>query len=159
KIRVWDLTGKQPVREAPVQPRWVADLMFLPDGKTLAWGGPSPGANAREEGVTYLDLATAAVRFQVLDKEGRLGSMAFSAAGRRLWTSGPGLTLTLWDLAANRALQTISGVPSGHRALALSRDGGTLAAAAGDGSVRLWDAAAGTERVPRPDGSLDQVQA
>jgi RNA polymerase sigma factor (sigma-70 family) len=159
KIRLWDLAGKQPVREAPVQPRWVADLRFLADGKTLAWGGTSSGANPREEGVTYWDMATGRVRFQVIDKDGRLGALALSPDGGRLLTAGPGNVLRVWDLAANRELQSVRGASATYWGVALSADGQTLAAGGTDGLVGVWDVATGKERLPHAEGGLGQVLA
>jgi WD40 repeat protein len=69
--------------------------------------------------------------------------VVLSPDGRTLASSGcdhvrTGRTVTLWDVATRRELASFS-TEAGVKALAMSADGKTLAAASGDGLVLRWD--------------------
>jgi WD40 repeat protein len=73
-------------------------------------------------------------------------SVAFSPNGQILASGGPGSTIRLWDIRAEKELKTLSGqffdVVS---SVAFSPDGKTLASGYEDGTIRLWDIASGKE--------------
>jgi WD40 repeat protein len=77
---------------------------------------------------------------------GRVHSLAFSADGRTLASSGGrARSIWLWDLPADKPRAILRGHPSRVTALAFSRDG-LLASADLQSTVILWDAAAAQER-------------
>jgi WD40 repeat protein len=73
-----------------------------------------------------------------------LAVVAWSGDGRRLATcAASDRLLTLWDTARGERRQTISGQTATVVSLALTRDGGILAAADRDGNVTVCDTATG----------------
>ncbi|HEV3295247.1 MAG TPA: hypothetical protein VG123_40225, partial [Streptosporangiaceae bacterium] len=109
----------------------VTQVVFSPDGKTLATVGGAGGAR-------LWDLATHA---QIGTPLGRdvVGAAAFSPNGKTLATVGGDGTARLWDLATHAQI----GPPFRTRVLtvAFSPDGKTLATVSFDGKARLWDVA------------------
>jgi WD40 repeat protein len=77
-------------------------------------------------------------------------ALAFSPDGKTLASGSAGrppeCDVKLWDVATGKQVATLKGHKQHLTALAYSPDGKTLASASQDGAVRLWDAAAGTER-------------
>jgi WD40 repeat protein len=77
---------------------------------------------------------------------GRVHSLAFSADGRTLASSGGrARSIWLWDLPADKPRAILRGHHCRVTALAFSRDG-LLASADLQSTVKLWDAAAAQER-------------
>jgi WD40 repeat protein/tetratricopeptide (TPR) repeat protein/tRNA A-37 threonylcarbamoyl transferase component Bud32 len=129
---------------------------FSPDGRILGWfSQPGP--------VKLWDLDAGALRATLAHK-GRDFQAVFSRDGKSLATavyvalpgnddlSRDGTEFKVWDLAAGRERWAVSGPRGRITALALSPNGGHLAAAisAGRGvpsEVRLWDTATGVGRV------------
>jgi WD40 repeat protein len=72
--------------------------------------------------------------------------MAFSPDGRRLVVGGEKFTVTIWDVATGRELQTLRGHSGDVCAAAFSPDpGGRWVASAGeDSAVKVWDSDTGT---------------
>ncbi|MET7419403.1 hypothetical protein [Dactylosporangium sp. NPDC005555] len=130
-VRLWDVAGGTP---KPLPP--------LPaDGRT-AWtiSAPSAGrlAVADENGaVTVWDLGTR-LPLRTFQDRGRTEtvSVALSADGTMLASAGFNGVIVVRDLTA----AAFGGATAPVRDLAVSPDGGTVAAAGGDGVVRLWHA-------------------
>jgi Caspase domain/WD domain, G-beta repeat len=89
-------------------------------------------------------------------------TLAFSPDGRMLATGAFGAeALQLWDVRTGRALRSVNtGAPGDQEAFAFSADGGTLAVAAADGAIELWDLVrGGTPRRLPSDAAVAGVQA
>jgi WD40 repeat protein len=69
-------------------------------------------------------------------------AMALSPNGKLLALATTGHRIALWDLKENRPRLELSRLPVVHE-LACTRDGSTLALAADDGTLRLWEPATG----------------
>jgi WD40 repeat protein len=142
-------------------------VAFAPDGKTLAWGAQSPGAEA---GLVHLwDLATGKERRPLGRLSEAVKHVAFSANGKTFLTVEDAKEpLRFWETATGRELRQFK-LPF-HYYTAVSRSG-QLLATAGE-KLQLWDLAAGKEvalhgRQPKdgvkmafsPDGRLLAVAA
>ena len=113
----------------------VTQVVFSPDGKTLATVGGDSGAR-------LWDLATHA---QIGTPLGRsvATAAAFSPDSKTLATAGDGAS-RLWDLATHAQI----GAPLGSgeaSAAAFSHDGKTLATVSNNSNARLWDVATHTQ--------------
>jgi WD40 repeat protein len=136
---------------------------FSPNGRTLAGGGPRAT-------VELYDVATGRNRLTLPGHRGVVYSVAFSPDGKTL-AAGSGQAqksgeITLWEVVegkelhppakerfrepppvAERSRRTLAGYKSHVQAVAWSPDGKMLAGAAKDGTVKLWEAATGKERL------------
>ena len=113
----------------------VTALACSADGKRLATGGP--GRTMR-----IWDTETGQQLFSLNGHEGNR-RLEFTAAGDRLIVYQQGRT-ELWHVSAGNAHLSLP-APGGSGALAISSDGGLLAAGAGDtGKISIWAIPSGT---------------
>jgi WD40 repeat protein/serine/threonine protein kinase len=150
-VILWDAVSGKPVLECKVRgsDEVSGNVAFSPDGTQFA---ASRGSTvkvwelaSRKEVLTLEDAKA--------DKRQKVTFVAFSPDGQRLvsssasWGSGK-RTVTLWDLARGKPIQTFQGKISsqGDGCLAFSPDGKCLASASnGDFVISLWDTARGRE--------------
>jgi len=122
----------------------VANLVFSPDGKTLASRG--------SDGTTKLwDISTGTALRTINGAFGR--SIAFSPDGKTL-AAGDGSTINLWDVSTGVKVRAFAG-NFDVTSIAFSPDGKKLASAGGDftfkvgdvltSTIKLWDLETGTE--------------
>lgn len=111
----------------------VRALAVSPDSRWLASGGPA--------GVYLWDVETRE-SVERLDVPWAVSGVAFSPDGTRL-VAASGASVHVWNAATRVSL----GVLEGHRGeigrLRFSRDGGRLASASADNTVRVWSTVAG----------------
>lgn len=151
---------------------WVSAVAFAPDGNSLAaclYGfqtvqvrSPSPrvvGADGSKSFFlldlpnlgtrSHLDRTTRAGVFGVgwdARKQGLGPSLAFSADGSTLATQGLDNTVSLWNVATSRKLQSLS-IPDSFSGAVSWADDGTLIASANGGYYALRPAADALERI------------
>jgi WD40 repeat protein/tRNA A-37 threonylcarbamoyl transferase component Bud32 len=115
---------------------------FSPDGTMLAGGGPV-------DPVELYEVASGKKTGALGRHNGVVYCLAYSPDGRMLAVGTGEVHKTgeihLWDLATATRRSVLRGYPNHVKALAFSSDGKTLAGAALDGTVKLWETATGTE--------------
>jgi WD40 repeat protein len=132
-VKIWDLaTGRQLWKaELPLAPFGM--LCFSHDGKRLA----APWSSGQ---VRILDAEHGHEVSPPLNSS-MTNRMAFSPDGKRLAAGLPGGSVKVWDLTTGQETLTLKGHASVVTSLAFSPDGHRLiSAAAGDMTVRIWDA-------------------
>ncbi len=139
-IKLWDVGSGTQINKFRTNST-NADVLFSPDGKTIAEVGDK---------VVLRDEATGKHRFERVVDEGGFGlqslyAAAFSPNGSILATSGRDYTITLWstdDLTLTKELK-------GHTDLILSLqfapDGNTLVSGSADSTAKVWGVESGKE--------------
>ena len=137
-VRAWDLkTGKERpgfkvapgARVVPLVCGLAGGVAFSPDGKTLAVAG----------GSQRLRLLDAATGRDLLEDPGHTADVlgvSFAAGGREVVTRGADNLILAWDATTGKLLGRRE-VPSATLSYALAPDGGALAYALPDGTVRV----------------------
>jgi WD40 repeat protein len=140
-VHLWDpLTGKQ-LRVLPGSKRYVEALAFSPDGKLIA---------VSDGRVHLWDLESGKPKPIQPQLDERLSTkLTFSPDGKLLaiaqWSrqdSELRFEVNLWDVQTGKLARHL-GTDTDCRSLVFAPIGATLAAAGGNGTVRLWDAATG----------------
>jgi WD40 repeat protein/transcriptional regulator with XRE-family HTH domain len=108
----------------------VSQVVFTPDGKTLATVGGVGGAR-------LWDLATHAQIGPPLGNA--VSAVAFSPDGKTLAAGDFNGNVRLWDVTTRRQIATFTGHADAVTSVAFIRDGQTVATASADGKARLWD--------------------
>src|SRR5581483_6424331 len=153
-VRAWDAETGAPAWSGGDHAAEVLAVAYAPDGSSLA----SAGA----DGVVQLrDPRTGTVARTLPGHARGATALAFSADGAALACGGGDGSVVLWETRTARRLRTfpsanpLAGITSRERSMtsvALSRDGGTLAACTAGVNedftepARLWDARTGELR-------------
>jgi WD40 repeat protein/tetratricopeptide (TPR) repeat protein len=164
--RLWDSRTAEPIGPAVESPQISPFVLhaeinstlgqarcagFSADGAKVAIGIGGPQ-------VFQIDPSTGAAAAPALETGSGIRAVRYSANGRRLITAGG--SVRIWDAASGRALTpplylatpeaaraSQQGMRDGVHDVALSADG-TLAAACGGLSLRVWDASSGAPLAP-----------
>jgi predicted dienelactone hydrolase len=147
-VSLWDITDPAVINTLSVGNRSVRSLAFSADGTLVA--ATSTG-NCGDTRVGVWDVATGELLLEQLDDfEHMATGVAISpdssmvAAGTGCVFDVPGSAFVkVWDIASGILLLDIP-LPSFVMDVAISPDGTLLAAAAGDGIIRLWELGTGT---------------
>ena len=124
---------------------WVQEVVFSPDGRTLAGGG---------DRIRLWDVATGELKAVL---EGWAPWVAFSPDGGTVASCGDRTgTVRLWDAGTGDSLAVLEGNSGDCSSVAFSPDGGTVVSGNYDGTVRLWDVETGQPRAVL-EGHRDEV--
>ncbi len=134
QIKLWDARTGAFIADLPSVGEAVWSLAFSPDGKTLA-SGAADGLIRLWDPIRHVERA----RFSSPTAHWVRG-LAFTPDGKYLASSQMGVG-RLWDLATQKPIAEFDGHSDEINALAIGRDGTTLATASRDGTAILWDLA------------------
>ena len=125
----------------------ISEFALSPDGGTVV--------ASKNEALMFIDLTTESEP-RIVASGGYIQVLAYSPDGRRVASAGA--KLTLWDADAGTVVREIEGPPH-VTDLAFSPRGATLAAASGDGLVRLWNVETGLAELVLTghNGSVESV--
>ncbi len=167
RLRVWELaTGRERRQWHEAKNENYACVSFSPHGQTIALASTryGPVANTHECFVDLWDTATPTERRRRIVADWQvLQDLKFSPDGKTLVTAsddrefdsksqtlGPEKGSTrLWELATGRERKRFAVENAHAQSLAVSPDGRFVASAVTDGTIRLYDLAAGPERTLR----------
>jgi RNA polymerase sigma factor (sigma-70 family) len=119
----------------------VGAVAFAPDGKSLAWSGPS--------GIRLWDVASGGVRLLA----GPGGALAFAPDGRTLSCGSSDGAVRIWEVASGQERRRFAGHHGSVLTVAFSPDGRLLASGGADTTVVVWAArdAPGGRVAPDPE--------
>ncbi|MEZ4735683.1 MAG: BTAD domain-containing putative transcriptional regulator [Caldilineaceae bacterium] len=144
-IRLWDLTRKEVRRTLLGHTASVYAVAYHPTGAFLASAG-------RDQTIRLWTLATGECRPILTPHQALITQLCFSSDGAWLVSSSVDGVIAVWQIqGADQADtvylqldQQIGPEPTEIVALALSRDGETIAANGPDATIRLWQRTTGT---------------
>jgi WD40 repeat protein/HEAT repeat protein len=166
EVTFYDPSTGAKLRSFTAAPEEIAQLVYSPDGATLAvaWSVPprqgkelSPGVRQTHpvkepHRVQLLDAATGKPKADPHAQETSIGALLFSPDGSLIATTGWGKTLTLLDAATGKTAATLEGVEGGATHLAFGPGGLLVRASTGsvsssnmeptkfvDGQIEVWD--------------------
>jgi WD40 repeat protein len=144
--RLLSVTAVQDYHSLPRAGQEAWTLAFSPDNKTLAIGYDDEVGHNRQTLLLW-DIAARQPRAILAGHESVVTSAVFSPDGSRLISGSYDKTVGIWDTSSGHLLKTWAARTGRIRALALSPDGMTLAAAGKDpdGLIRLWDLSSNKE--------------
>src|SRR5262249_11584502 len=143
QIVLWDPSTGKPLKHTGDPKVRALSLAILPGGKAVA------STSGDREPPRLWGAATG----KELRPLGPSGScVAASPAGKSV-AVGCGDQVRRWDLATGKELPRLRGHYMGVVSVAYAPDGATLAAAATDGVIRLWDLARGRQVLPSGEGA------
>lgn len=130
-VELWDVSTGQVRTRLQGHTQTLNDVVFAPDGKTLA-------SSAHDHTVKLWDLGTGQTRFTMQGHTGHVHALAFSPDGLTLASGSNDTTVRLWDPVTGRAIATLKGHVAPVWSLAFSPDSKTLVSGLAD-CVKIWD--------------------
>src|SRR5688500_404368 len=118
--------------------RWVTSLAFNGDGSQLVTGG-GESLQYRQGDVKLWDPKTGALVASLEGQPTNVWSVAFSADGKTLLTSGYDGKVILWNVAEKKPQQTFDKHKTWCRCVVLSPDAKHFATAGEDGNIVIWE--------------------
>ncbi|MYC74823.1 WD40 repeat domain-containing protein [Candidatus Poribacteria bacterium] len=142
-VQMRDVTTGEKRTTVSVQTQQVANVVYAPDGKTIAT------ARKRDNTVYLWDTATGKLK-GTLERVGRgsVASFVYASDGKTIATAG-GWTdnvVQLWDAQTGDHKTTLTGHTKRVNSVTYSPDGNIIVSGSADGTVRLWDTATGKHK-------------
>ena len=138
-VQLWDVKTGELKHTLTGPSRNIYDVMFSPDGKTLA-GAIGDGTVRLWDAETWEPKQTLARHY------GTAHIVVFSPDGRTLASGSADRTVRLWDTETGEQKHWLPGHGEGVAVLSFSPDGRALASGSWDGTVRMWDTETGEQQ-------------
>jgi RNA polymerase sigma factor (sigma-70 family) len=148
-VSLWDVATRAEMRRISIQAAVASGVAFTPDGKRLAVASRTYGQVWREHrgAVDLFDVRTGESVRRFAGPRHPFEVVAFSPDGTKLAAvGGHDSTLHLWEVATGAEIRPAIGHQGPVWYVALAADSRTVATAAADDTVRLWDARTGKLR-------------
>jgi WD40 repeat protein len=151
-VKLWDAASRQQIGTLEGNQQLVQGLAISPDGTLLVTGGG-------DSTVRLWNLSTRESMGILGELGGLVNAVAFSPDGT--WVASAALgsdKVTLWNVKTGASQTVLHGdmFSSGAYSVAFSPDGSVLAFGMGDGTIGLWDVAAG-KGLMGFQGHMDEV--
>jgi hypothetical protein len=139
EFKVWDLaSGREALSvQTGRSVRWVS---FAPDSKSFATAEPSGQGAA-----LVREVATGNVIHTLVGHQSSIDTLAYSADGKWLATTGLDKTVIIWDAQTGQELKTLTGHQGPAYPVTFSPVGQRVLSGDGTGVAILWDAESGKE--------------
>jgi WD40 repeat protein len=163
QIRIWDVATGSEERHFDTGTKEIHIIALSPDGNTLAGMRQFYGSTG---GILLWDLARGTLIRELMPREREkvvrriIGILAFTPDGKTVISGNTDKGgLICWDVATGLERNRLGDEVFGF-SLAFAPDGRTVAVGAGNGPIRLLDAASGQDHFPRAGhlGGMNQVQ-
>jgi WD40 repeat protein len=156
-VKIWDVASRRELRTLTGHSDHVLSIQFSRDGRLLASLG-------YDNSVCIWEVQSGQAHSTIHVENGTSRAIAFTADGKMLLTangtdsggSGDHL-IRCWDLATGKVARTLD-PGEVMSALAISRDGNTLAMGGLSGAIKVWDLSTNRERASLA-GHTDEVQS
>lgn len=134
KVRLLDITSRQPIATIPGYSVGNSNIVFSPDGKTLT-------TVISETEVLFWDIATGEEKTIQTQHYGRVVTLAYSPDGKTLVTATTrgNEPMQFWDPVSYKLKMRLVGSPTGIYNIKFSADGETFATLGDGGTILLWD--------------------
>ena len=149
-IYLFDAASGKSLHSLVGQTKWVYDIAFSPDGKTLASGNEN-------KTITLWDVASGQPLHSLKGHTGSYTKLAFSPDGKTLASGSGDNTVKLWDVNSGQLLLSLEAHTKGVASIAFSPDGKTLASISWDNTMKLWDFTSGQLFNPLEGDDIDAV--
>ena len=138
-IKLWDIGGKQLIRNLGVHKDMARTALYMPDGVSALTGGDDGEIVLRK-----LADGTVLHVFQA-GQNGGVNKLAISPDGKRAVSGHDTGNVIVWDLVNNSVLHVLTGHDWSISAVAVSPDGKQALSGSIDGTLKLWDIESGKQ--------------
>ncbi len=153
EVRVWDVNGRKEVAILRGHDDQIRDVVFSPDGLTIASAG-----DKEDRTVRLWDVKTHTLLRTLRGHQDGVYALAYHPDGKMLASAGVDGTIRFWDCASGRELGHTIRLGSNAYGIAFTPDGARIVGACADNAIRFWETTTGQE-VAELRGHEDYVHA
>ena len=131
RVRLWDTTSTNMIREWEMEPSAISTLAFTSDGQRLAVG-------REDRTLVLLDCAHGVVIGKLKGHTDRISGISWHPTTRFFATSSWDTTCRLWNVQQGEQVFILNGQADQVHAVAFSPDGSLLASTDSEATIWLW---------------------